>query len=143
MINTLLKTYRHRGLLQKVNQINVVVEGEQNGVPQSRFTPTRKSPTYKKTNRHKGNLFGECPILIHTKPDGQVAPYIKTKAGKRGFVEKDFKVASTLLLKRKDCALGKYKALGSRFAQPFSPTMEFFPPIDDVDQLEKVVFLSP
>ena len=148
--------------MQKVSQINkwyAIYEGEQKWeVPQDLdYMPTRKITNLikKLIDTRARFVFGKMPYfdIRPTKPDKAGSTTYQDQAQeKEDLLKKIFKennFHSKLLKARKDCSIGgkvaiklwAHKDKGLKII--FSPAMEFFPQynIDDVDQLEKVVFL--
>ena len=163
--NTLLKTELagvYGDFLQKVSQINkwyAIYEGEQKWeVPQNLdYTPTRKITNLikKLIDTRARFMFGKepyfdvRPVKADEKNSTKYQDQAQEKEDLLYRILKENKFHSKLLKARKDCSIsGKvaiklwaHKDKGLKII--FSPAMEFFPQynIDDVDQLEKVVFL--
>lgn len=159
--NELLKT-ELQGLygdqLQKVNEIikwYKIYDGEQEWP-----TPDGLDyrPTKKITNLIKKLIDTRARFMFGREPYFDIRPIEKGEEAKKKAEQKEDllyrilkenKFHSKLLKARKDCSIGgkvaiklwARKHVGLKII--FSPAMEFFPQynIDDVDQLEKVVFL--
>lgn len=148
--------------LEKVNKIieyYKIYDGEQQWATNTDLDYT---PTKKITNIIKKIIDTRARFMFGREPFFDVRPVQKDKEGsttnqdlaqeKEDLLYKilsDNKFHSKLLKARKDCSIGGkvaiklwgHKEVGLKII--FSPAMEFFPQynLDDVDQLEKVVFL--
>lgn len=148
--------------LEKVNKIieyYKIYDGEQQWPTNTDLDYT---PTKKITNIIKKLIDTRARFMFGREPFFDVRPVQKDKEGsttnqdlaqeKEDLLYKilsDNKFHSKLLKARKDCSIGGkvaiklwgHKEVGLKII--FSPAMEFFPQynLDDVDQLEKVVFL--
>lgn len=148
--------------LEKVNKIieyYKIYDGEQQWATNTDLDYT---PTKKITNIIKKLIDTRARFMFGREPFFDVRPVQKDKEGsttnqdlaqeKEDLLYKilsDNKFHSKLLKARKDCSIGGkvaiklwgHKEVGLKII--FSPAMEFFPQynLDDVDQLEKVVFL--
>lgn len=163
--NALLKTELagvYGDFLQKVSQINkwyAIYEGEQKwGIPSGLdYTPTRKITNIikKLIDARSRFMFGNPPYfdIRPVQPDDKDSTtYQDQAAEKEALLEKilaENKFYAKLLKARKDCSIGGRIAIklwanrdeGLKII--FSPAQEFFPQFneDDIDLLEKVVFL--
>ena len=163
--NTLLKT-ELQGLygdyLAKINKINKwysIYEGRQEWETASGLDYT---PTKKITNITKKLIDTRARFMFGREPFFDVRPVLADDKGSTTYQDQaqekedllykiltENKFHSKLLKAKKDCSIGGkvaiklwgHKEVGLKII--FSPAQEFFPQfnLDDVDQLEKVVFL--
>lgn len=149
----------HLARISRINRNYEIYEGEQLWETNANLD---YEPTKKVTNLIKKLIDTRARFMFGIEPYFDVRPIKKDAKGKRDFQDQaqlkedllkqiltENKFHSKLLKARKDCSIGgriaiklwAKKDMGVKLI--FSPAQEFFPQynLDDVDQLEKIIFL--